>query len=57
MFEISQLKAKTLVQLQEIAKTIGLKRISQLKKADLISRLLEEQETALKETDKKNGSS
>ncbi len=64
MFEISQLKAKTLVQLQEIAKTIGLKRISQLKKADLISKLIEEQTAALskeKETnseeDKKQESS
>ena len=32
MFEISELKAKTLVELQQIAKTNGLKKISQLKK-------------------------
>ncbi len=43
MFEISQLKAKKLVDLQEIAKTIGLKKISQLKKLDLVHKILETQ--------------
>ncbi len=43
MFEISQLKAKKLAELQEIAKTIGLKKTSQLKKLDLIHKILEEQ--------------
>ncbi|WP_010134808.1 transcription termination factor Rho [Ochrovirga pacifica] len=43
MLEISQLKAKTLADLHEIAKTIGLKKVSQLKKQDLIYRILDEQ--------------
>ncbi|MDO6803597.1 transcription termination factor Rho [Wenyingzhuangia sp. 1_MG-2023] len=43
MFEISQLKAKTLADLHEIAKTIGLKKTSQLKKQDLIYKILDEQ--------------
>ncbi|NIJ45408.1 transcription termination factor Rho [Wenyingzhuangia heitensis] len=43
MFEISQLKAKTLADLHEIAKTIGLKKTSQLKKMDLVYRILDEQ--------------
>ena len=43
MFEIEQLKAKKLVELQEIAKTIGLKKTSQLKKIDLIYMILDEQ--------------
>ena len=43
MLEISQLKAKTLADLQEIAKTIGLKKTSQLKKLDLIYKILDEQ--------------
>ncbi|NLP58925.1 transcription termination factor Rho [Lutibacter sp. B1] len=41
MFEISQLKEKTLVELQEIAKTIGAKKYSQLKKLDLIYLILD----------------
>ncbi len=43
MFEISQLKAKTLVELQEIAKTIGLTKFSQLKKLDLVYQILDTQ--------------
>ena len=43
MFEIVQLKAKKLVELHEIAKTIGLKKVSQLKKIDLIYQILDEQ--------------
>ena len=43
MFEIGQLKEKKLVELQEIAKTIGLKKISQFKKIELIYQILDEQ--------------
>ena len=45
MFEISELKAKTLVELQQIAKTNGLKKISQLKKLELIYQILDTQAT------------
>ncbi|WP_456460851.1 transcription termination factor Rho [Lutibacter sp.] len=41
MFEISQLKEKTLVELQEIAKSIGAKKFSQLKKLDLVYLILD----------------
>ena len=41
MFEISQLKEKTLVELQEIAKTVGAKKYSQLKKLDLVYLILD----------------
>ena len=40
MFEISELKAKKLADLQEIAKSIGLTKTSQLKKLDNMSPLL-----------------
>ncbi|PWG04139.1 transcription termination factor Rho [Polaribacter aquimarinus] len=43
MFEISELKAKKLADLQEIAKSIGLKKISQLKKLDLVYQILDTQ--------------
>ncbi|WP_369048975.1 transcription termination factor Rho [Tenacibaculum sp. UWU-22] len=43
MFEIEELKAKTLVDLQQIAKTIGLKKTSQLKKLDLVYQILDTQ--------------
>ncbi|MEE9349634.1 MAG: transcription termination factor Rho [Flavobacteriaceae bacterium] len=43
MFEIEALKDKKLVELQEIAKVIGLKKTSQLKKIDLIYLILDEQ--------------
>ena len=46
MFEISQLKEKTLVELQEIAKNIGAKKYSQLKKLDLVYLILDIQATA-----------
>ena len=46
MFETTLLKSKTLAELQEIAKALGLKKISQLKKQELIDRLVEEQNTA-----------
>ena len=43
MFEISQLKAKTLAELQQIAKSIGLTKTSQLKKLDLVYQILDTQ--------------
>jgi transcription termination factor Rho len=43
MFEISELKAKKLTDLQEIAKTIGLTKISQSKKLDLVYQILDKQ--------------
>lgn len=52
MFEITELKAKTLAELQEIAKTIGLKKISQLKKLDLVYQILDAQASALAEKPK-----
>jgi transcription termination factor Rho len=45
MFEISELKAKTLAELQGIAKSIGLVKISQLKKLDLVYQILDAQAT------------
>ena len=45
MFEIDQLKGKTLVELQEIAKSIGAKKYSQLKKMDLVYLILDIQAT------------
>ena len=41
MFEISELKAKTLADLQQIAKSIGLTKTSQLKKLDLVYQILD----------------
>ncbi|WP_407324167.1 transcription termination factor Rho [Tenacibaculum maritimum] len=46
MFEISELKAKTLVELQGIAKKIGLTKTSQLKKLDLVYQILDTQAVA-----------
>jgi len=43
MFEISELKAKTLAELQGVAKSIGLAKISQLKKLDLVYQILDTQ--------------
>ena len=45
MFEISELKAKTLAELQQIAKSIGLTKTSQLKKLDLVYQILDIQAT------------
>ena len=45
MFEISELKAKTLADLQVIAKSIGLTKTSQLKKLDLVYQILDTQAT------------
>ncbi|WP_111706488.1 transcription termination factor Rho [Lutibacter citreus] len=53
MFEISQLKEKTLVELQEIAKKIGAKKYSQLKKLDLVYLILDIQATTPSTTPKK----
>ena len=47
MFEITELKAKTLAELQEVAKTIGLSKTSQLKKLDLVYQILDTQATNL----------
>ena len=41
MFEISELKAKTLADLQKIAKSVGLTKTSQLKKIDLVYQILD----------------
>ena len=43
MFEISELKAKTLAELQVVAKSIGLNKTSQLKKLDLVYQILDTQ--------------
>lgn len=48
MFEISELKDKSLSELQEIAKTIGAKKYSQLKKLDLVYLILDIQAAAPK---------
>tara|TARA_B110000238_G_C16142043_1_gene446865 strand:- start:1482 stop:3254 length:1773 start_codon:yes stop_codon:yes gene_type:complete len=45
MFEISELKAKTLADLQTVAKSIGLTKTSQLKKLDLVYQILDTQAT------------
>ena len=42
MNEIAALKSKKLPELQEIAKTIGLKRITGLKKLELIDKIIDE---------------
>ena len=46
MFEISELKSKTLVELQAVAKENGLKKTSQLKKLDLVYQILDAQAAA-----------
>ena len=52
MFEISQLKEKTLVELQAIAKEIGLKKTSQLKKLELVYQILDAQAATYSEQQK-----
>jgi transcription termination factor Rho len=52
MFEISELKAKTLVELQEVAKNIGLSKTSQLKKLDLVYQILDTQAANLANEEK-----
>jgi len=56
MFEISKLKDKTLVELQEIAKTVGAKKYSQLKKLDLVYLILDIQASAPTKVRKKEPS-
>jgi len=46
MFEISELKDKSLSELQEIAKTVGAKKFSQLKKLELVYLILDIQAAA-----------
>ncbi|MDB2385478.1 transcription termination factor Rho [Polaribacter sp.] len=46
MFEISELKAKKIAELQTIAKNIGLTKTSQLKKLDLVYQILDKQASA-----------
>ncbi|WP_299107311.1 transcription termination factor Rho [uncultured Tenacibaculum sp.] len=54
MFEISELKAKKLAELQAIAKKIGLTKFSQLKKLDLVYKILDAQaESSPKEVETK----
>ncbi len=54
MFEISDLKEKKLAELQEIAKSIGLKRVSQLKKLDLVYKIIDTHaESSTTDEDKK----
>ncbi len=43
MFEISELKSKTLAELQKIGKSMGLTKISQLKKLDLVYQIIDTQ--------------
>ena len=45
MFELSELKAKKLAELQEIAKELGLKKIAGLKKIELTYRIIDHQAT------------
>ncbi len=56
MFEISKLKDKTLVDLQEIAKSIGAKKYSQLKKLDLVYLILDIQASAPTKVNKNDSS-
>ncbi len=46
MFELEKLKSKKLPELQEIAKTIGLKRITGLKKLEIIDQIIDSQSTS-----------
>ncbi len=52
MLEISELKAKPLVELHEIAKAIGLKKTSQLKKLDLVYQIVDTQAVSLPRSEK-----
>ena len=62
MYEISTLKEKKLADLQEIAKKVGLKRTTGLKKQDLIYQIIDyvsanpqgEEKPAQKNTQKRN---
>jgi transcription termination factor Rho len=53
MFELSELKAKKLAELQEIAKELGLKKTTGLKKIELTYRIIDHQSTLPEEGQKK----
>ena len=53
MFELSELKAKKLAELQEIAKELGIKKITALKKIELTYRIIDHQSTLPDEGEKK----
>ena len=54
MYELSDLKAKKLSELQEIAKKIGLSKIGNLKKIDLTYKIIDFQSTQPDASDLKN---
>ena len=53
MFELSELKAKKLAELQEIAKELGIKKIAALKKIELTYRIIDHQSTLPDEGEQK----
>ena len=53
MFELSELKAKKLAELQEIAKELGIKKITALKKIELTYRIIDHQSTLPDEGEQK----
>ena len=53
MFELSELKAKKLAELQEIAKELGITKITALKKIELTYRIIDHQSTLPDEGDQK----
>jgi transcription termination factor Rho len=53
MFELSELKAKKLAELQEIAKELGIRKITALKKIELTYRIIDHQSTLPDENDQK----
>ena len=53
MFELSELKAKKLAELQEIAKELGIKKITGLKKIELTYRIIDHQSTLPDEGEQK----
>ncbi len=56
MFEISELKSKTLAELQEVAKGLGITKTSQLKKLDLVYKILDKQAVAPSSSEKNSKS-
>jgi len=55
MFELSELKAKKLAELQEIANELGIKKITALKKIELTYRIIDHQSTLPDEGEQKEG--
>ena len=53
MFELSELKAKKLAELQEIANELGIKKITALKKIELTYRIIDHQSTLPDEGEQK----